>query len=65
MTSCSKVEEETHEEGGSKKNRPRETNKTVVALEAMPMRLNWGHIFILPKDMPAYDRHFVAFRNLC
>jgi len=40
MTSCSKVEEEMDEEGGSKKNYLGETDKTMVALGAMPIHLN-------------------------
>ena len=48
MTSCFEAEEETDKEGGSKENFPRETDMTTVILEAMPMRLNWEHIFSLP-----------------
>jgi len=42
MALCSEVEEETDEENGRQKNSSGETDKTVAALEAMPMRLNCG-----------------------
>jgi len=47
MASRSKVEEEIDEEGGSKANCSGETDKTMAALKAIPIRLNWGHIFSL------------------
>ena len=47
MTSCSKVEEETDEEGGSKENCSGEENRIVASLEAIPKSLNLGHIFSL------------------
>jgi len=50
MTSCSKLEEETDEEGVSKENCSGETDKTVAALEAMLICLNWGQIFSLPNE---------------
>ena len=50
MTSCSEVEEKTDKEGASKENCSGETNKTVPALKAMPICLNWGHIFSLPNE---------------
>jgi len=40
MTSCSKLEEETNEEGVSNKNCSEETDKTMITLEAMPICLN-------------------------
>jgi len=42
------LEEETNEQGASKENCLGEMNKTVAALEAMPICLNWGQIFSLP-----------------
>jgi len=51
MTSCSELEEETDEEGFNKENYLGETDKTVAALEAMPICLNWGQIFSLPSEM--------------
>jgi len=50
MTSCSELEEETDEEGVSKENCSGETDKIVVALEAMPICLNWRQIFSLPNE---------------
>jgi len=50
MTSCSELEEETDEEGISKKNCSREMNKTVAALKALPICLNWGQIFSFPNE---------------
>jgi len=46
MTSCSELEEEIDEEGASKENCFGETNKIVVALEAMPVRLNCGRSLV-------------------
>jgi len=50
ITSCSEVEAETDEEGTRKKDFLRETDKTMAALEPIPIRLNWGHIFSLPNE---------------
>jgi len=50
MTSCFELEEETNEEDGSKDNCLGEPDKTVAATEAMPMNLNWRHIFSLPNE---------------
>jgi len=50
MTSSSEMEEETDDEGASKKNCVGEADKTMTALEAMPICLNWGHIFSLPNE---------------
>jgi len=50
IASCSEVEDDTDEEGVGKENYSGETNKTVATLEAMPMRLNLGHIFSLSND---------------
>jgi len=36
------------EEGANKEDYLVEMDKTVAALEAMPIQLNWGHIFSLP-----------------
>jgi len=47
MTSYSKVEE-TDEEGGNRENFLGKRDKTMAALEAMPMCLNWGKIFSIP-----------------
>ena len=41
MTSCSEVEEEAGEEDGRRENSLGETDKTMAALETMPMHLNW------------------------
>ena len=54
MTSCSEVEEETDKEDGRKEDCSRETDKTVASLEAMPIHLNWAHIFSLPNDTRQY-----------
>jgi len=51
MTLCSDLEEETDEEGVSKENCSGETDKTMAALEAMPMCLNWRQIFSLSNEM--------------
>jgi len=40
MTSCSKLEEEADEEDGRQENSLGETDKTMAALDAIPMRLN-------------------------
>jgi len=45
MTSCSKVEEETNKEDDRQENSLREIEKTLSALEAIPIHLNWGQIF--------------------
>ena len=50
MTSCLELEEETVEKGVSKENCSGETDKTMVALEAMPVCLNWGQIFNFPSE---------------
>ena len=42
MTSCFEVEEKINEEDDRQKNPPREKDKTLATLEAMPMCLNWG-----------------------
>ena len=42
MISCSEVEEEIGEEDGRQENSLEQTSKTLVALEAISMRLNWG-----------------------
>ena len=66
MISCSELEEETYEEGASKENCSGETDKIVTAIEAMPICLNWGHIFSLPNET---RQHMVIFfataRNIC
>jgi len=49
MTSYSDVEEV--EEGSRQENSPVEIDKTLAALEAIPVRLNWGQIFSLPDKM--------------
>ena len=62
MTSCSKVEEKMNEECGSKENCSGETHKIVVALEVMPICLNWGHIFSLPNR--TYQHMVVTLQHL-
>jgi len=51
MASCFEVEEEADEEDGRQENSPTELCKTLAALEAMPIHLNWGQILSLPDDM--------------
>ena len=51
------VKEDIDEEGGNKKNCSGETDKTLAALDVIPMRMNWGHIFSLPNEM---RQHMVA-----
>ena len=48
MTSCFKVEEESDER---QENSLGEIDKILVALEAIPMHLDWGQIFSLPNEM--------------
>ena len=50
MTSYSELEEEIDEEGVSKENSSGEIDKTMAALETMPICLNWGRIFPLPSE---------------
>jgi len=50
MTSCSELEEEAKKEGLSNENCSREKDKTVAALETMPVCLNCGQIFSLPDE---------------
>jgi len=50
MTSCFEVEEGPDEEDGWQENSSGETNKTMAALESMPMLLNWGQIFSMPDE---------------
>jgi len=50
VTSYLELEEETNEEAVSKENCSKETDKTVAALEAMPVCLNWGQVFSLPNE---------------
>jgi len=45
MTSCSGVEEDIGKENGKQENSPTEMDKTMDALEAMPMHLSLGQIF--------------------
>ena len=48
MTSCFEVEEESNEENGKHENSLGELNKTLAALEAIPVGLNWEQICSLP-----------------
>jgi len=57
MTSCSEVEEYTKEEDGRQENSSPEKDKTLVALEATSVLLNWGQIFSLPNET---RQHMVA-----
>ena len=50
MTSCSEVKE-LSEEDGRRENSSKEINKTMAALEAMPICLNWGRIFSMFNEM--------------
>ena len=50
MTLCYEVEEETDEEGDSKEDCSRETDKTVATLEAMLICLSWGYNFSFPDE---------------
>jgi len=50
MTSCSKVEEESDTEDGRQENSLGEMDKTLDALEAIPVRLNWEQIFSQPNE---------------
>jgi len=62
MTSCSELGEETYEEGANKENCSGEMDKTVAAVEAMPICLNWGQIFSFPNET---GQHMViAFNTL-
>jgi len=47
MTSCFEVEEESNER---QENSIGEIDKTLAALEAIPVCLNWGQIFSLPNE---------------
>jgi len=51
MTSCFEVEEELDER---QDNSLCEIDNTLAALEAIPVRLNWGQIFSLPNKMRQY-----------
>jgi len=62
MTSCSELEEEIDEEGASKENCLGETDKLVVAQEAMPICLNWGKIFSLLNET---RQHMVIVLQHC
>ena len=42
MTSCSELEKETYEKHVSNENCSGEIDKTMAALKAMPICLNWG-----------------------
>jgi len=55
MTSCFELEEDIDEEDGSKENSLGEMNKTMVALEAIPVHLNWGQIFRFPNKTCQYN----------
>jgi len=61
MTSCYELEEEIDEEGDSKENCSGEKDKIVAALEAMPICLNWGHIFSLPNE--TYQHMVIALQH--
>ena len=50
MTSCSKVEEVTTEDDGRKGNSSGEKDKTVAALDAIPICLNWGQVLSSPDE---------------
>jgi len=60
MTSCSEVKEKADEEDGRQESSLRETDETVATLEAIPVCLNWGHIYSLPNDT---HQHKVATLN--
>jgi len=51
MIACSELEEEADEENSKHENSLGEMDKTVAALEAMPMCLNWVQTFSLPNEM--------------
>jgi len=50
MTSCSEVKEEADEEDGRQENSSVEMDRTMDALKALPICLNWGKIFSLPDE---------------
>jgi len=51
MASCSEVEEEIGEANGRQENFLAKIDNILAALEAIPVRLNWGQIFSLPDEM--------------
>jgi len=51
ITSCFEVEEESDKEDGRHENSLGEIDKTLAALEAILVHLNWGQIINLPDDI--------------